>query len=105
MKMTKLREKGIFWIDDSEMYVADISLFANASDFLHAVISHIKAQVDSHSEQECGWFLVPDFDKYIKHVGTSWMVHRLNYLWDWEMQDEKGRGNRQVWMIDFDSRG
>ena len=103
--MGKLAEKGIIWIGDSSVYVADLRLFASADDFLGAVLTHIKKLVDSFSEEECGWCEIPRFDKYINRVTKSWMVHRVNCEWYdapfWENVDEPGRGHVGVWFIDF----
>lgn len=103
--MSKLAEVGIIWLDESEVYVAAKELFATAEDFLKSVLSHIKNLVDSYSEEECGWFEVPEFEKYINLVGTSWMVHRINSEWHdapfWENIEEPGRGHKPVWYIDF----
>lgn len=102
--MSKLAERGIIWIGDSEIYVADKSLYANASDFLKAVIEHIKGLT---MDDECGWCVIPEFDKTLPHVTTNYMVHRVNSDWHdapfWELADESGRGHREVWCIDFES--
>ena len=79
--MSKLAAEGIIWLDDSEAYVAAKELFATAKEFLTGVISHIKELVENYSEEECGWCKVPEFEKYINRVKTSWMVHRINGDW------------------------
>ena len=106
--MTTLRAIGILWIDESEIYVADKSLYKTAEEFLGAVISHIKHLVDSYSEEECGWFVVPSLEKFLPKVCISWMVHRINSEWHgspfWELIEESGRGHREVWYINFENR-
>lgn len=104
--MGKLAEEGIIWISESEIYIADKSLYKTANEFLDAVIAHIKPQVDNYSEEECGWYVVPSFEEYLPRVCTSWMVHRINSEWHdspfWELIEESGRGHREVWLIDFE---
>jgi hypothetical protein len=106
--MTKLVELDILWIDESEIYVADKSLYETADKFLQAVISHIQQLIDDFSYEECGWFIAPEFDKYLPRVCTQWMVHRINSRWHdspfWELTDEPGKGHREVWYIDFSNR-
>jgi len=103
--MNKLAERGILWIDESEIYVADKSLFKTAEEFLGAVIAHIKSLVDSCSEEECGWCVVPSLEEFLPRVCSSWMIHRINSEWHdspfWELIEEPGRGHREVWYINF----
>lgn len=107
--MGTLKEAGIIWIDESETYVADKTLFETAEAFLGAVISHIKHLVDNYSEEECGWYVVPSLEKFLPRVCTSWMVHRINSEWHdspfWELIEESGRGHRPIWLIDFEDIG
>lgn len=104
--MGTLKEAGIIWIDDSETYVADKTLFETAEAFFKAVMAHIKRLLDSYSEEECGWCKMPDYDKYLPGVTMSYMVHRVNSEWHdspfWELIEESGRGHRPVWLIDFE---
>ena len=103
--MSKLAEIGIMWLADSEIYVADKKLFSTSRDFLGSVLSRIKELVEISSEEELGWWIVPEFEKYINRVKTSWMVHRINSEWHdspfWEHIEEPGRGHVLVWYIDF----
>lgn len=105
--MSKIATEGIIWLNDSEIYVAAKSLYDSADEFLKVVISHIRELVDSYSEEECGWCIVPEFGKYINRVTTSWMVHRINSEWhdapSWENIKEPGRGHVPVWYIDFET--
>ena len=100
----KLKDMGVIWIEDSEMYVADKSLFNIPEAFLHAVLEHITSL---GRDDECGWFEYPKYDEYISKVTTSFMAHRLGFGQDepeWWIQDSAGRGNRPVWCIDFERR-
>jgi hypothetical protein len=103
--MAKLRDEGIIWIDDSEIYVAAKSLFVTGEEFLRAVIAHISGLVAAHSEDEAGWWIVPNYDEYKNKVTTSHMVHRINSDWHdnpfWELCDEPEHGATEVWFIDF----
>jgi hypothetical protein len=104
--MSKLAEIGILWLDDSQIYVADKKLFDSADNFLKAVFAHIKSLIDNYSENECGWCKMPNFNKYINRVTTSWVVHRINSDWHdkpfWENVEESGQGHVPVWYIDFE---
>lgn len=106
--MSKLTELGIIWIEESEQYVADKTLYKTADEFLGAVIAHIKPLVDNFSEEECGWCVVPEFGKFLPRVCTQWMVHRINSEWHdspfWELIEEPGNGHRPVWFVDFAER-
>jgi hypothetical protein len=97
---------GIIWLDDSSTYVGRKSIFPTPRLFLHTVLAHIEKLVATSSEQEAGWYKVPEFDSYIPLVETSWMVHRLNSNWHdapfWENVEEPGRGHVEVWLIDFE---
>ena len=100
--MNKLAEKGIMWIDESSIYVADKVLYENAADFLNAVIKHIKNLVDTNSEDEAGWCEAPEFSKYARRVYKNWMRHIINNPdYEWELCDVPGKGHREVWCIDF----
>lgn len=103
--MPKLAEAGLIWISDSEIYVADKSLYSTPVDFLRAVLAHIKKLIDDYSETECGWCRMPEFNKYLIRVTISYMIHRINSEWHdspfWELIEEPGRGHREVWLIDF----
>lgn len=99
MKLAKL---GIIWIQDSQIYVADKSLYKTGAEFLEAVIAHIQESVRFGNEEECGWFIVPSFAEYQHKVGKSWMTHRINTEFLWELKGEPGRGHREVWYIDFE---
>ncbi len=99
----KLAEIGILWIEDSEMYIADYSLYKTAAEFLRDVLNHIYNTASDNCE--CGWFENPKFEDYLPFVTTTFMAHRLGQgdeSLKWWMQEEKGRGNRKVWCIDFD---
>lgn len=104
--MSKLATEGIIWISESEIYVADKSLYETATEFLEAVLEHIKVLVDNYSENECGWCVVPSFEGYLPKVTKAWMVHRINSEWHdapfWELIEEAGWGHREVWCIDFE---
>jgi len=97
---------GICWLDDSSTYIARKSSFTTPEEFLQGVLAHIAMHVAAHSEQEAGWYDVPEFDSYIPFVETSWMVHRVNSEWHdapfWENIEEPGRGHVPVWLIDFE---
>ena len=100
----KLKDMGIVWIEDSEMYVADKSLYNSPEAFLHAVL---KYTYDLEADDEHGWYEYPKYDEYISKVTTSFMAHRLGCDPDepeWWMQDSAGRGNRPVWCIDFERK-
>ena len=103
--MGKLAQEGIIWIGESEIYVADKSLFTSAEEFLKAVLAHIQDMIDRRGEAECGWRALPTFDDYLPLVHTSWMVHRIASDWHkapfWELIEETGRGHREVWCVDF----
>lgn len=100
----KLKELGVLWIDESEIYVADIGLFSSAADFLKAVIAHIQVLIDGGVDYEAGWFDAPNFEENLPRVTNQcWMAHRLNHDYEWEMQTEPGPGNRKVWVIDFEA--
>ncbi len=105
--MSKLADLGILWIEDSEIYVASKELFPDHESFLHAVIAHIKALMDSCPEAECGWCELPSFEHYINQVTTSWMVHRVNYATRnspfWELIEKPGKGHKLVWYVDFET--
>ncbi len=109
-EMSKLAKEGIIWIQDSEIYCADKTLYKDAGEFLRAVIAHIQKHVDDvgMQEWECGWFETPKYEAYISRVGSQWMVHRINSDYHeppfWELADSSGRGHRIVWLIDFMDR-
>ena len=99
----KLKDKGIIWIDDSSMYVADKSLFPDAAAFLEAVSLHIHDLMTGDNwEAECGWCVEPTLDRHLAYVTTAYMVHRLNMEYEWWMEEEPGPGHRAVWCIDFE---
>ena len=103
-KYRKFREKGIVWIDDSSIYVADKSLFKDERKFLNAVLEHIKEVVkDPHGDEiEAGWWSVPEFERYIGVVTTSYMRHNLEGITpQWVLEDECITGHFPVWYVDF----
>jgi hypothetical protein len=97
---------GVIWLDDSSTYVGRKSLYRTPEEFLHSVLAHIEKLVEARSEQEAGWWKVPEYGSYISLVESSWMVHRVNSDWHdapfWENIEEPGRGHVPVWLIDFD---
>ena len=101
--VTKLAEKNIIWLDESQIYVADKELYDNPEKFLRTVFEHIQVMLNTPygSEFECGWCRMPEWDKYLPRVNTGYMVHRINSEYDWWFEYEPGTGRRKVWMIDF----
>lgn len=92
----------IIWME-SEIYIARKALFPTPEAFLQGVLVHITKLVATNSEEEAGWYKVPEFDSYIPFVGISWIVHRVNMEYAWELIEKPGRGHTPVWLIDFET--
>ena len=99
----KLKDYGIMWVQDSEVYVADKCLYNSAEEFLKSTLSHIHELIENHSEAECGWFIEPIYSEYLPRVTTAYMRHAfpLDDEPEWWMEYEAGKGRRKVWCIDF----
>ena len=105
----KLKELGIAWINDSSIYVADISLYQTPEDFLTAVIAHVQELLDDHDERECGWCQLPEYDNFLPLVNFSYMRHQINSNerdggYGWQQELYPGPGHRKVWIIDFSQK-